>query len=113
MSQVRARKSWIPGAMQALASLQTARGYRRGCCRQDRGECRQQSEREGAVAAVQQVQYLFSDGAGFCTEGIVRWERCVSFGEVGVGVITLKRVKDITVLVQGIAGVMMLVNTHL
>jgi hypothetical protein len=56
---------------------------------------------------------LVSDGAVFCTEGIVRWERCVSFGEFGVGVITLKRVKDITVLVQGIAGVMMLVNTHL
>ncbi len=37
---------------------------------------------------------LFSDGAVFCIEGKVRWEWCVAFGEFGIWIIALKRVKD-------------------
>ena len=53
------------------------------------------------------------DWAIVFAEGVVRGEGSIALREFGIWVVMLKGVKNIAVLIQGVGGILVLVDTHL
>jgi len=53
------------------------------------------------------------DWAIVFAEGVVRGEGSIALREFGIWVVTLKGVQNVAVLIQGVGGILVLVDTHL
>ncbi len=53
------------------------------------------------------------DWAIVFAEGVVRGEGSIALREFGIWVVTLKGVQNVAVLIEGVGGILVLVDTHL
>jgi hypothetical protein len=89
------------------------KGYQRVCCRRGKEEYTQRSRRGGVVVLFHKIKIRSGDWAIVFAGSVVGRKRGIALREFGIWAVTLKGNQNVAVLIQGVGGILVLVDTHL